>query len=191
MTLVMYEPCYILFMKIALVSWVLSLIALAGLPTLSIPGRSQSQPSGAAAKRLPNQARQRAGAVAGNRKIPCKTPENTATCYWTHGRLSAYNGNPTYRIWKIGTHRILGVYNGPSHFPPRTIADDETPELPANLERAYEADHRRWKKSDSRYYEFPIIFADFEVCQLEPEKDGWMQAVCVESAKNVFLQKSY
>lgn len=125
------------------------------------------------------------------RKIPCKTPENASQCYWTHGRLSVYNGNPSLRIWKIGTPRILGVFNGPSHFPPSTIGDDESPDLPVSLERAYEADHRRWKKSGVRYYEFPVIFSDFEVCPLEPEKKDEMQAVCVESAKNMFLQKSY
>ncbi len=103
-----------------------------------------------------------------------------------------YNGNPSDRIWQIGTRRILGVFSGPSHFPPRTIADDENPELPAKLKRAYDADYRRWKRSNgNKDYEFPIIFADFEVCRLEPEKKGEMQAVCIESAKNIFLQKSY
>ena len=67
---------------------------------------------------------------ASKRKIPCKTPENAAICYWTHGRLSVYNGNPTLRLWKIGTHRMLGVYNGPSHFPPHTMGDNENPDLP-------------------------------------------------------------
>jgi hypothetical protein len=47
------------------------------------------------------------------RKIPCKTPEIAASCYWTHGRLALYNGNPGWRLWKIGTKRILGVYSGP------------------------------------------------------------------------------
>jgi hypothetical protein len=126
------------------------------------------------------------------RKIPCKMPENATLCYWTHGRLRVYNGNPSDRIWQIGTRRLLGVFNGPSHFPPRTIADDESPELPMNLERAYEADYRKWKQSKADTdYEFPTIFADFEVCPLEPEKKGGMQAVCVESAENIFAQQFY
>ena len=29
---------------------------------------------------------------AAKRKIPCKTPENAASCYWTRGRLNFYNG---------------------------------------------------------------------------------------------------
>jgi hypothetical protein len=26
------------------------------------------------------------------RKIPCKSPGNAASCYWTRGRLNFYNG---------------------------------------------------------------------------------------------------
>jgi hypothetical protein len=47
------------------------------------------------------------------RQIQCKTPENAAACYWAHGRLSAYDGTPSFRLWKIGTRRILGIYSGP------------------------------------------------------------------------------
>jgi len=113
-------------------------------------------------------------------------------CYWTRGRLRVYNGNPSGRIWQIGTRRLLGVFNGPSHFPPRTIADDESPELPMNLGRAYETDYSNWKRSKADTdYEFPTIFADFEVCVLDPGKQGEMQAVCVESAKKIFAQRSY
>jgi hypothetical protein len=175
------------------------LLGTAALFTASIPGESQSPATARAGAASQDQAKpsviaprkQNNAAASGNRKIPCKTSENGSLCYWTHGRLGVYNGNPSGRIWKTGTRRLLGVFNGPSHFPPRTIADNESPELPLNLERAYEADHRRWKESGARYYEFPVIFADFEVCALEPEKKGEMQAVCVESATNIFLQRSY
>jgi len=33
------------------------------------------------------------------------------------------------------------------------------------------------------------IFANFEVCPLEPEKPGAMQAACIESAKNIVVEK--
>lgn len=56
------------------------------------------------------------------RKIPCKTPENATSCYWTRGRLTFYNINVSYRIWKVGTKRILSVYSGPSTYPPRGAA---------------------------------------------------------------------
>jgi len=125
------------------------------------------------------------------RRIPCKTRENASVCYRTKGRLSVYNGNPSLRIWKIGTHRILGIFNGPSHFPPQEIADNENPDLPSSVERAYAADRRRWERDGESAYDLPDIFADFEVCPLEPEKPGWMQAVCIESAAQIFIDKNW
>jgi hypothetical protein len=107
------------------------------------------------------------------RKIACKTAENRASCYWVHGRLSFYNGTPAYRLWKIGTNRLLGIYSGPGaerHDP----LDNEHPELPANLPVGYDA----W------------AYGDFEVCPLAPERAGFMQPVCIESAKNIRVEKS-
>jgi len=116
-------------------------------------------------------------------------------CYWTHGRLAVANGNPSFRIWKIGTHRMLGVFNGPSHFPPRMSSFDDdvfNPELPAELQRAYEADNRRLKREKGIMWAVPPpVFADFEICPLEPERKGEMQAVCIESAKNIFIEQDY
>jgi hypothetical protein len=111
-----------------------------------------------------------------NRKIPCKTPENAASCYWAHGRLAFYDNNPSYRIWKIGTKRILGVYSGPSRYPPRTDKDSQLPEFPPEIDKVFRPPHN-W------------IFADFEICPLEPERKGEMQAVCIESAKRIFVDK--
>lgn len=110
------------------------------------------------------------------RKIPCKTPENATMCYWTHGRLNFANGDPSYRIWKVGTKRILAVYSGPSTFPPRTDLDNQLPEFPPSVNRVFRPPDN-W------------IFADFEVCPLKPGRKGEMQAVCVESARNVVVQK--
>src|SRR5690349_8657057 len=31
------------------------------------------------------------------------------SCFSVHGRLGAYNGGPAFRIWVIGTTRILGL----------------------------------------------------------------------------------
>ena len=104
------------------------------------------------------------------RKVACKTAENTKTCYWTHGRLLAANGNPSYRLWKIGTHRVLGIYSGPGAEKADEL-DNEHPELPANLGK----------------YDLlkTTIFGDFEVCPLEAEKEGHMQSACIESAKKI------
>jgi hypothetical protein len=107
------------------------------------------------------------------RKIPCKTPEIAASCYWTHGRLNFYNGTPSIRLWKIGTHRILAIHSGPS-VKRGDQADNENPELPDNVERIFKPTVN-W------------IFADFEVCPLEPERAGTMQRACIESAKNIVV----
>ncbi len=181
-------------MKYGVPSGTLMLLAMAALFTVSVARQSQAPATDTAGPASQDQPKNSAtaSANASRRKIPCKTREKASLCYWTHGRLRVYNGDPSDRIWQIGTRRILGVFSGPSHFPPRTIADDENPELPAKLERAYDADYRRWKQSNgNKDYEFPIIFADFEVCRLEPEKKGEMQAVCIESAKNIFIEKDY
>jgi len=123
------------------------------------------------------------------RKIPCKTPENASTCYWTRGRITCCNGNPSMRMWKVGTKRILGLFSGPNSWR-IDPEDNEHPELPVNLDKAYDAEYKRrsaLKDPDAGLPE--PAFGDFEVCPLEPERKGEMQAVCVESAKNIFFQK--
>lgn len=175
-------------MKLSPASGTLLLLALAISLTASLPGQSQSPAR--STRNSAEGATQSANAGTGKRKIPCKTPGNALLCYWIYGRLGVYNGNPSERIWKIGTRRILGVFNGPLHFPPRENDGFENPELPTNLETAYDAAYRRWKQSKEDVpYDFPLIFGDFEVCPLEPEKKGEMQAVCIESAKNILAQK--
>ncbi len=111
------------------------------------------------------------------RKIPCKTEGNASSCYWTHGRLTYGNGTPALRLWKVGTHRLLGIYSGPSV---NTRGDDngdnEHPELPESVSKQLDPG-----KS--------VIYADFEVCPLQPERPGAMQAACIEAAKNVFVER--
>lgn len=120
------------------------------------------------------------------RTIPCKTPEIAPSCYWAHGRLAFYNGNPAFRFWKIGTRRVVGIFSGPpSYHGPMAdttpLADNENPEFPANV--------RRTLKS-LQELELPLrVYGDFEVCPLEPETAGAMQAACIESAKNITTEK--
>src|SRR2546427_6613259 len=102
------------------------------------------------------------------RKIPCKTPENAASCYWTRGRLAVYNGRPPLRLWKIGTKRVLAIYSGPS-IKRGDERDMLNPELPPNVQRAF-------RSSDDQ------IFGDFEICPLDADRPGEMQAACIESA---------
>jgi len=85
--------------------------------------------------------------------------EIVAACFTVHGRLSAYNGAPTFRIWRIGTRRILGVAGG------------EDPVMPPSLraQAGFDAD----------------LFGDYEVCPFTPERPGRMQMVCIESASRL------
>ena len=70
---------------------------------------------------------------------------------------------------------MLGVLSGPGA-EKRDPNDSVHPELPENVWRAF-------KTLDTR------IFADFEICPLEPEVAGEMQDVCIESAKNIVADR--
>jgi hypothetical protein len=109
------------------------------------------------------------------RKIPCKTSENAASCYWAHGRLAVYNGlPPPLRLWKIGTTRVLAIYSGPS-IKRGDQRDMLNPELPFNIKKVFTS-------SDDQ-------IADFEICPLDADHPGQMQAACIESAKRISVQK--
>jgi hypothetical protein len=110
------------------------------------------------------------------RRIPCKTTENASSCYWTHGRIAIGAGTPAYRLWKVGTKRMLGIYSGPSVYHGQLSIDNENPEFPANVEKIW----------DPRVYS--PLYGDFEVCPLAPERAGFMRPACVESAKNLFVE---
>ena len=111
------------------------------------------------------------------RRIPCKTAENATTCYWARGRIMFYNGTPSYRLWKVGTKRLLGIYSGPSAWHGDPLAsDNENPEMPANVEKGVSMGPGI------------VLWGDFEICPLVRERPGRMQAACVESATHLFVQ---
>jgi hypothetical protein len=116
------------------------------------------------------------------RTIACKTPAVAASCYVTHGRLAVSNGSVNWRLWKIGTHDLLGIYSGPSAFATRyETLDSEAPQLPRNVQAVFDS-------SSNSIYEVEL-FANFEVCPLEPHIYGHMQAACIESAKHLVVKK--
>jgi hypothetical protein len=88
--------------------------------------------------------------------------EIVGPCFSVHGRLAGANGNPSVRIWRIGTKRILGV--------------DDDYELPPSLRNC------GWGGPRSMY-------GDFHVCPLSREQPGVMQFVCVESATGLVLEE--
>lgn len=94
-------------------------------------------------------------------------PNLVAECFTFHGSLRPYNGNPTYRIWRVGTKRLLGVLC------------DEDPIIPANLMSVLSEDlNASWNRDFS---------GDYEVCPFIAEKPGWMQFVCVEKVTNLVV----
>src|SRR6266478_2521456 len=88
-------------------------------------------------------------------------------CFTFRGTLRLSNGNPTFRIWRVGTKRILGVLC------------DEEPIVPANLKSAMSEDSKAsWDRDFS---------GDYEVCPFTASKPGWMQFVCVEKVSNLVV----
>jgi hypothetical protein len=82
------------------------------------------------------------------------------------------------------------VYSGPGSQRIDSL-DNEHPEFPTNLARVYEAETRRNAEA-KKFAQYVIgpVFADFEVCPLEPDTPGEMQASCIESARNIFVDFS-
>jgi hypothetical protein len=96
----------------------------------------------------------------------CKTnPKVVGACYVAHGRATFGPGTPALRIWLTGTKSMLGVTAGP-------IADDaDEPICPRSM---------LTDPTDE-------VFGDFEVCPFTPKRQGHMQMVCVECAKNLVV----
>lgn len=92
----------------------------------------------------------------------CRThPALVAACFRVHGRAALYNGNPTVRIWKLGTHRLLGVSD-------RRCQPPECEPLPDALRALLAWDHP--------------VFGEFELCPFTRARPGVMQLVCVAAA---------
>jgi len=97
----------------------------------------------------------------------CKSRRDlVGSCRIVHGRLKYYNGTPSFRVWVVGTNRVLGVHE---------VEVGDNPEYPLMPEKI-------WSSVGMMDHE---IYADFEVCPLSQEKPGAMQVVCIESAKNL------
>jgi hypothetical protein len=96
---------------------------------------------------------------------PCKEdPGIVDSCFDIHGRISYTNGTPDMRIWRIGTSRMLGVF------------DPENQIIPENLSKELTG--------------FGVeVYGDFEVCPFTKQKPGEMQMVCVESANHLVTKR--
>jgi hypothetical protein len=81
----------------------------------------------------------------------------------------AYNGAPAFRIWPVGTHRVLGV-NVPGG------EDSGNPPFPAEVNAA------RGPQFDAFG---TALFGDYLVCPFSRPRVGWMRFVCVARARRV------
>jgi hypothetical protein len=96
---------------------------------------------------------------------PCKEDPNVVdACFTLRGRVFVSNGTPSLRIWRVGTDRILGVF------------DPENEIVPDNLA----------KRLDGYGVE---VYGDFEVCPFTKSKPDEMQMVCVESASRLVAKR--
>jgi hypothetical protein len=91
------------------------------------------------------------------------TTKFVGPCYTVHGRLSGSNGAFAYKIWIVGTHRLLGVDLSAGCV------------LPKALDDAVGAQERE-------------VFADFVVRPLTPDRPGEMRRVCVASAARLVVR---
>ena len=93
-------------------------------------------------------------------RLGCRqNPAVVGDCFIIHGRLSATNGTPSMRIWRIGTKRVLGVSPSEDEIVPETV--------------------KKYFGSGTH------IYGDFLVCPFTPPRPTEMQMVCVESATNL------
>lgn len=100
----------------------------------------------------------------------CRTsPQLVGQCFVVHGRLSAGNGNPIFRIWPTGTKRMLGV-NQSTHG-----SLDDPRDFPPEIRRFIPAD----------VWNMPYLYGDYTVCPFTHEHPGWMQYVCIAAAMHL------
>jgi hypothetical protein len=85
------------------------------------------------------------------------------SCFTIHRRMQAANGIGL-EIWVVGTHKLLGV-TGPCALPPL-------------LDRLIGIEDK-------------LVYADFVVRPLTPERPGSMRMVCVASATKVVTRPAY
>ena len=97
-------------------------------------------------------------------------PDLVGRCFAVHGRLSVYNGNPTIRLWRIGTNRLLGVRD-----PEEVNGVAGPPTIPATIREKLDFDKN--------------VYGDFLVCPLTRSKPGRMQIICIESGKNLIISE--
>ena len=103
-----------------------------------------------------------------NKKSCKEHPMLSGPCFKVRGRMSFFNGNPSARIWPVGTKRMLGISEGRFYL-------EGYVNVPEELVRRLSWDTE--------------MFADFTVCPFTDDRPGEMRLICVESADNISIKK--
>ena len=93
--------------------------------------------------------------------------EFSGACFETRGRMATYDGNPSLRIWPVGTKRLLGLSE-------RRGSMNEAYNLPREL-----LAQLSFGKA---------MYADFTICPFTDDEPGVMRLACVESAENISIR---
>lgn len=101
------------------------------------------------------------------------TPSKPFACFWVHGRLDAHNGAPAFRIWPLGTKRVLGVVD--------TMHEADSPGvLPASVQALVSPDA------------FQVdVFGEFHVCPLMRDRPGFMRPVRLKDARRLIARPAH
>jgi hypothetical protein len=91
-------------------------------------------------------------------------------CFTVHGRLYFTPDSPEIRLWRIGTHRVLGVL-APDGSDQHVLSE-------ALLERLWGGGDRPGR-----------IYGEFEICPLSPDQPAHMQMACLASASRLFVER--
>jgi hypothetical protein len=88
-------------------------------------------------------------------------------CFVVHGRLAIWNGNPSVRIWPVGSRRMIGVHDRQGQAEADSL-------LPTEVRRLILGREDR-----------TVVFGDYAVCPLTRRRPGRMQIVFIERADHL------
>jgi hypothetical protein len=98
------------------------------------------------------------------------SPAVREPCFTVRGRLSVWNGTPTFRLHPDGSKRLLGVVGGDGDPASQTV-------LPTVVLSAMMAPPARG--------ELHSVAGDFRVCPLTADRPGRMRPVCIADASRI------
>jgi hypothetical protein len=97
---------------------------------------------------------------------PNSPPAHVGECKWVHGRFAIYNGSGIRRIWLIGTHRIIHLWDWDNDIPPAIVRYQQG--FPGNQNHP--------------------LYGDFYVCAREPSVPDHMQHVRLVRTRNLIFK---